>query len=368
MALPSFKTLAARRRAKEQEQEKETVPTTGDGTMEADRVVGGDILSERTLTPTYTPGVNIKEATKTRKTWIIISSLFFLISVVFLVLVCTMIRSPSPIHLTQEQVEIGNINNKDVIRSTYFYKLNLSNIIPASTGDIVFVNSIARSLGLYDFYQVGLWNFCQGYNNEGIVNCSSPKTLYWFNPVEILLNELLSGATIALPSEINTILNLVRIISHLMFGFFLTGVCMNFVSIFIAPLAIYSRWWSLPLTIWTFIAALLTTAAAIIGTVYAIVFRNVLTSQTELNIGCSLGVDMFAFMWVGSAFSIFGFAIHFCLLCCCASRRDVKSGRRKGRASAYGDAQTDEKKSPLAGGMRSRMPKFGRKKTAGEVV
>lgn len=195
------------------------------------------------------------------------------------------------------------------------------------------VNSLARSLGLHDFYQVGMWNFCEGYNSDpnGITNCSKPRTLYWFNPVEILLNELLSGATIALPAEITSILGLIRIASHLIFGFFLTGVCMNFINIFLAPLVIYSRWISFPFAIWTFISALLTTAAAIIATVLFVIFRNVITSQAGLNIGASIGNQMFAFMWVGAAFSIFGFVIHLCLSCCGASRRDVKKHNKKGR-------------------------------------
>ena len=253
------------------------------------------------------------------------------------------------------------------MKSTYFYKLNLTNIIPASFGDITFVNSLARSLGLHDFYQVGLWNFCEGYNDEGITYCSDPHTLYWFNPVEVLLNELLSGATIALPAEITTILNLIRIASHVMFGCFLTGICMNLLSIFLAPIVLYSRWWSFPISIWTFISALLTTAATIIGTVMSIIFRNVATSQTSLNIGVSIGTEMFAFMWIGSAFSIFGFVIHLCLSCCAASRRDVKMGRRMGTRSAHGDVGSDEKKRPV--GLRGiRMPRFGKGKTASEVV
>lgn len=346
MALPTFRSLAARRQNKKQEQANDA--TNGGA-------VAGEENSERTLTPTAadTPAVDVKLATKTRKIWIIISCLFFLISVVFLILTI-----------------IGNINNKPVIRSTFFYQLNLANIIPASSpNDIVFTNSLARSLGLHDFYQVGLWNFCEGYTNEGITYCSKPTTLYWFNPVEVLLNELLSGATIALPAEINNILNLIKIASHVMFGFFLTGICMNFVSIFLAPITLFSRWWSLPFAIWTFIAALLTTAATIIGTVMSIIFRNVATSQAGLNIGAEIGTDMFAFMWVASAFTIFGWLIHLCLSCCCASRRDVKTGRRKGRQSAYGDANTDEKKRPTAGGKRwAKMPKFGRGKSEGEVV
>lgn len=92
-------------------------------------------------------------------------------------------------------VEIGNVSNKPVLRDTYFLKLDLSNIIPLSVPNAVFINSIARSIGLHDFYQVGLWNFCEGYDDSGITNCSKPRVMYSFDPVRILVNELLSGAT-----------------------------------------------------------------------------------------------------------------------------------------------------------------------------
>lgn len=48
----------------------------------------------------------------------------------------------------------------------YFFKLNMANIIPQSVPNLTLVNSIARTLGLHDFYQVGLWNFCEGYDDE----------------------------------------------------------------------------------------------------------------------------------------------------------------------------------------------------------
>lgn len=92
-------------------------------------------------------------------------------------------------------VVIGNISNKPVIRSTYFLYLDLSNIIPVSVPNAVLINSIAQSIGLHDFYTVGLWNFCEGYLGQGITHCSKPETLYAFNPVDIILNELLSGAS-----------------------------------------------------------------------------------------------------------------------------------------------------------------------------
>jgi hypothetical protein len=357
MALPTFRSLAARRQQKKQEQ--------------SNGVTGPEIGSERTLTPTYTPGVDIKLATKTRRNWILLSSFLFFVSVIFLILVYLPFHSPlpppkKPRANTPLQVEIGNINNKPVIRKTYFFTLNLTNIIPSSIGDISLVNSLARSLGLHDFYQVGLWSFCEGYNDEGITSCSTPKSLYWFNPVEILLNELLAGATIALPAEINNILNLIKIASNLMFGFFLTGLCMNFLNIFLVPIVLYSRWWSLLFSIWTFISALLTTAATVIATVMFVIFRNVITSQPGLNISAGLGTQMFVFMWIATACAVFGWLVQLGLGCCCASRRDVRTGRRRGRRSAYGDVRSDEKKRPIGGGRWADMSRLGRRTSAGQ--
>lgn len=172
----------------------------------------------------------------------------YTISVVFLILVI-----------------IGNINSKAVIRSTYFLTINLANIIPTSVPNAVLINSVARSIGLHDFYQVGLWNFCEGYNDQGITHCSTPKTLYWFDPVSILVNELLKGATIALPAEVVTALRLVRIASHWMFASFLAGICVTCTCIFLAPMGFSSkpRWQhrghrilcrEIPLMVWTFLA------------------------------------------------------------------------------------------------------------------
>ena len=41
---------------------------------------------------------------------------------------------------------------------------------------------------LKDFYLVGLWSYCEGDKIgkvEKITYCSSPKTQFWFNPVEL---------------------------------------------------------------------------------------------------------------------------------------------------------------------------------------
>lgn len=120
----------------------------------------------------------IKRATRTRKTWALTTSFFLFVALVFLIL-----------------VEIANLKNKSIINDWYFIRLDLSNVVPSSVPNFALINTIAQTLGLHDFYQVGLWGFCEGYQGEGVTFCSEPQTLYWFNPVEILRNELLAGAS-----------------------------------------------------------------------------------------------------------------------------------------------------------------------------
>lgn len=136
-------------------------------------------------TPTVVPELSkeqLKRATRKRKTWALITSVFLLLAVIFLIL-----------------VNLGGTHRKSVIRNWYFIRLDLSSIVPAATPNAALINTIAQTLGLHDFYQVGLWGFCEGYKGQGVTFCSHPKTLYWFNPVAILSSELLAGASSTSP-------------------------------------------------------------------------------------------------------------------------------------------------------------------------
>lgn len=61
----------------------------------------------------------------------------------------------------------------------------------------------------------------------------------------------------------------------------------------------------------------------------------VISGVSELNISAEIGNYMFGFMWTASAFALFSWLIQTGLCCCCASRRDVRTGRRKGNEKAY---------------------------------
>lgn len=227
--------------------------------------------------------------------------------------------------------------------STWFIKVDLSNILVRATtpgSEFTLLNSIARSLGLHDFYLVGLWNYCEGYTDEGITNCSKPTSLYYFNPVKILLSELLAGATITLPSDILTILRLIQIASNVMFILFLLGLIFTFLSLLLSPLSLMrsphfsprprSCWVGCGLGLISFLAAFCTIVAAVVGTVMFTIMRNVLKSQPMLNIGAELGVQMLAFMWVAAGAVLFAFVMQVRCCCCCGrGRKEKKRARRR---------------------------------------
>jgi hypothetical protein len=147
-----------------------------------------DTAVTNTTSPTVVPEQHLtkeqlKRATRTRKIWALITSFFLLVTVIFLIL-----------------LNIGGVRNKAVIKDWYFIRLDLSHIVPASVPNFALINTIAQTLGLHDFYQVGLWGYCEGYQGEGVTFCSKPMTLYWFNPVAILRNELLAGASSKFPT------------------------------------------------------------------------------------------------------------------------------------------------------------------------
>ncbi|KAJ5145477.1 uncharacterized protein N7515_000041 [Penicillium bovifimosum] len=307
---------------------------------------GTDGTGKRKL-PLFSSNIPIDRRRQSTVRWHrLFRSLLYLIAWIFLLLVV-----------------IGNIADKPVLRSTYFLYLDLSSIIPVSVPNAVLINSIAQTIGLHDFYTVGLWNFCEGYNTQGITFCSKPKTLYAFNPVEIILNELLAGATIALPSDIESPLKLARLASHWMFGLLLSAAVLNFVMIFVAPLAVsarhprYIKAWAagyndqqpasnpphrrctfvwlraLPMLILTFFTALITIVGSAVATVMFVIFADVFANaDPSINIKAHVGTQMLVFMWIACAFSLLAFIIQFgsCCAACCRGRSARKQLKSQG--------------------------------------
>ena len=89
----------------------------------------------------------------------------------------------------------GNIKPANPFTGLYFLQLDMSSIMPQDVPNSHLINTIAQSLGLRDFYQVGLWNYCEGYKPDGVTFCSAPVAMYAFNPADIIMDQLFAGAT-----------------------------------------------------------------------------------------------------------------------------------------------------------------------------
>lgn len=288
---------------------------------------------------------------KLRKWLLLISLLLLLISIVFLILVRLLRLQTFTTLLTFPQVLIAQIK-PSVLPKTYFIKIDLTHIFVASPGDssLPFLNSVARSIGLHDYYQVGLWNYCSGYNDENNGNpgfCSKPIPLYWVNPVDIILSELLSGATIQLPGDIVDILDLVKLASNAMFGFFMVGIGLTALYFLILPLSLLknenlrprtrSCWVGFSIGTVGFFACLFTVAATTIATVMFFIMKNVLGSQPELNIKAEIGTSMLAFMWIGSGSLLIAWLLQSRCGCCCRKVRRESKERSRRRYGGVGE-------------------------------
>ncbi|KAG6026509.1 hypothetical protein E4U41_001256 [Claviceps citrina] len=244
---------------------------------------------------------------KARRNTTIVAGLLYLISIPFLVLVL-----------------VGNTHNVGALSQLYFFQLDVSQIIPIAVTNARLLNSVARSLGLHDFYQVGVWNYCEGYLDTGITHCSPPQSFYWFNPVEILVGQLLAGARIALPSQVRTILSLLRVGSKVMYTFFMAGTVLDFTLLLGTPLVMRTRWFSLFISLFGGLAGLMLTLAAAFATVVSVAAKVALTAQDQLNIKVNIGVKLFAFMWIGALATDLAFLLHAAMGCCCRPDRRAK--------------------------------------------
>lgn len=79
-----------------------------------------------------------KQAPPARRNTAIVASVFYLIALPFLILVL-----------------VGNTHINSTLNKIYLFKLDVSHVIPISVNNSQLLNSVARSLGLHDFYTPG---------------------------------------------------------------------------------------------------------------------------------------------------------------------------------------------------------------------
>lgn len=177
--------------------------------------------------------------------------------------------------------------------------------------------------------------------------CSEPKGGYWFNPIQVLMDELLAGAQIALPGEVLTILELLRLGSKIMFGLFIAGIVLSFIMIALTFLVFRSRLWSIPIVILSILTMICVVGGTILATVFSLAAKYALTMQSDLNITADISPLMIASTWIPALLTTTAFFLHSAVGCCChVAPRKMDERREKGPSEGSGSAspQVSEKK------------------------
>ncbi|KAF3004245.1 hypothetical protein E8E13_007590 [Curvularia kusanoi] len=201
------------------------------------------------------------------------------------------------------------------------FKIN-SDLLDALTG-------AASSKELKDFYQVGLWSYCEGEKDkdgvEKITYCSSSKTQFWFNPIEVWGLQNTSVQNV-LGDDLQKGLDTYKKVAGWMNWAFIIATILTAAEFVIGFFAIFSRWGSLVTTILSTASSLFSIAAAATATgVYGVLTGVFHTALEPYNIEASMGNKMLQTMWLGVAFSIASGLFWLLSVCCCSG----SSGHKK---------------------------------------
>ncbi|KAI1156374.1 SUR7/PalI family-domain-containing protein [Nemania diffusa] len=235
--------------------------------------------------------------TTTRRIAIVVSWFCFLLALLLLIL-----------------VEIGNTQANEALGGIYLLKLDIGAISARSVpSGVTLHNSIARSQGLYDFYQAGLWNYCEGYKATGITYCSKPDISFWFNPLQVLPDELVKGVSLGLPGLDlnNTLLDILRVLYRVMVDLFLSGTVLNALLLVSSPIVLYSRWWNILVMILCLLTTLVVIAAAGLSTAISYLFQTIMRTQTAIGVSASVGTWMLGLQWTAAVLTSIACIIHF---------------------------------------------------------
>lgn len=243
-------------------------------------------------------------------------------------------------------VLIGGVS-KPGIQDIYFLRLNTTDFVPTSSSALAaLIDAVASDLGLEDYYQTSLWNYCAGNLKNGSTTafaspdyCSSTNASYWFDPVSIIEDSLSSSITFTVPADVLNDLHKIRTSQHWLKAILVVGTCASFLTLIACTCAFRSRLGSVFATITALIGALFTTVGAVLAQVLGILVRNVINGLGEINVHTTLGKKFYILIWISAGFSLIYFICITFTLCCC-SPTGSSSRMRKARRNEGNEKQT----------------------------
>ncbi len=200
------------------------------------------------------------------------------------------------------------------------------------------LRSIAKDLGLHDFYSVHVLDYCEGFyspngtNNKNITHCSNTTSFFTFNATQTLQKELnASHIDITLtdlhwPSAIQDGIDALRLGLNVMFVLYCIGIATTGLALLGSAAGIFlhgrlSTFINIFLSLLAFLA--LTIASAIVTTA-AVKATNIINDHGQaINVNAQRGDSFIALTWTATAF-MFLAGVAWVAECCVGRRKQKK--------------------------------------------
>jgi len=183
----------------------------------------------------------------------------------------------------------------------------------------------AKAGNLKDFYQVGLFSYCEGTKDESgketITFCSAAKSNFWFDPFSVWGLENTTAQELIGDDKLQKGLDAYKKVSGWMIWAFGIALVLAAAEFIIGFFAIFSRWGSLVTTIVSTAQTVFIIAAAATATsVYGVLVGVFETALRDINIEASMGSQMLAVVWLAVAFGTASGLFWLLSTCCCSGK------------------------------------------------
>lgn len=222
------------------------------------------------------------------------------------------------------------------------------------------INSVAKDLGLHDFYSAHLLNFCEGFYtptdmpnatvsrsdiSKNVTSCGNRTAMYTFDPRETLQRELNAsghGDRINLedlewPSELDDGIHALEVASNAMFVLYCLGAAFAFVALVAALAGIFfsGRLSATVNIIIDLLAFLSVGIASAIATAIAVKATQLINDKGEsIGISAQKGTKFLIITWVATALLLVA-SLVWCVDCVAGRRRRRVSSKTSDYGTKY---------------------------------
>ncbi|KAH0846452.1 hypothetical protein AYO21_07112 [Fonsecaea monophora] len=221
----------------------------------------------------------------------------------------------------------------------------LSSTIQEGINDIIgdAATDIASLLGLPDFFNVHVTDYCQGVYSpnstapnprQNVTECSKSTLGFHFEPTKIVQDHLPAGITlddIHWPSDITDAENTIKIVSRVMVIFYIIGIVLSGIAMFTAAAGIFTNGRLSAFFNWLVdvIAFITLGVASAVATAVMVIATNRINKYTdEIGIASSKGGKFLGMTWAATAVMLLASFVS--IVQCCVGRRNTRRYGEKG--------------------------------------